>query len=155
MTVYSDTPAVVAPPEVSLTEPPVECRRWLAALADLLIPASGQMPAASSVGVAQGQLDVVLKARPDLLPGLLRAWAITQDAEPQAALDTVSGLDSAAYDAVRIVVAGGYYAHPGVRDLLGYTGQQPKVVRVDVIPEYVEEGLLERVLERGPLYRDA
>lgn len=155
MTVYSDTPDVAAPPEVSLTDPPAECRQWLAVLADLLIPAWGQMPAASSVGVAEHQLDVVLKARPDLLPDLLRAWAITENAEPQAALDTLRDLDSAAYDAVRIVVAGGYYAHSGVRELLGYTGQQPKVVRVDIIPEYVEEGLLERVLERGPVYRDA
>ena len=139
----------------ALSEVPDECRAWLGGIADILIPSGGTMPAASQVGVAGRQLDLVLRARPDLQPHLLRAWVTTAGSRPQEALDAVRDLDTEGYDAVRIVVAGGYYIHPDVRQLLGYTGQQPKVVRVDQIPEYVEEGLLERVMERGPLYRDA
>ena len=63
-------------------------------------------------------------------------------------VDELIGEDTA------IVVAGGYYIHPEVRECLGYTGQEPSVVRVDVVPEYVEEGLLERVIARGQIFRD-
>jgi hypothetical protein len=155
-------PSSSATPAVTLSKPtaladdvPQECRAWLASIADLLIPSDGRMPAASQAGVAERQLDLVLRARPDLRPHLLRAWVTTGDDGPQEALDALRQLDDQGYDAVRIVVAGGYYTNLEVRELLGYTGQQPKVVRVDRIPEYVEEGLLERVMERGPIYRDA
>ena len=36
---------------------------------------------------------------------------------------------------------------------LGYPGQVGEVVRVDDYPDFVHEGQLERVLERGPIYR--
>jgi hypothetical protein len=134
---------------------PEECRAWLALIADLLIPSDGRMPAASEAGVADRQLDLVLRARPDLHPHLLRAWVTSAGEAPQDALSVIRDLDAEGYDAVRVLVAGGYYANPVIRELLGYTGQQPKVVRVDNIPQYVEEGLLERVMERGPRYRDA
>jgi hypothetical protein len=140
---------------VALRDVPEECRAWLALIADLLIPSDGRMPAASEAGVAERQLDLVLRARPDLHPHLLRAWVTTAGQEPQDALATISELDAEGYDAVRLLVAGGYYANREVRELLGYTGQQPRVVRVDIVPEYVEEGLLDRVMERGPLFRDA
>lgn len=131
-----------------------EYRTWLAAIADILIPASETMPAASGVDIGGAQLDRVLKARPDLLPHLRRAWMRSADLSAEDAVELLPELDPAAYDAVRIAVAGGYYMHEQVRELLGYTGQQPRQVRVDVVPEYIEEGLLERVMERGPIYRD-
>lgn len=134
---------------------PGEFRTWLAELADLLIPAGSGMPAASQVGVAAEQLDLVVRARPDLTRHLLRAWASTEEAHGQGKLDILQALDVEAYDAVRMAVAGGYYTNREVRDLLGYTGQQPVTVRVDRVPEYVEEELLDRVMERGPIFRDA
>jgi hypothetical protein len=133
---------------------PDDLRSWLEPIADLLIPGDATMPSASSVGIARRQLDRVLAARPDLLPDLTRAWVITAEEGAQTAIDSLQALDAAAYDAVRIVVAGGYYIHPEVRECLGYTGQEPSVVRVDVVPEYVEEGLLERVIARGQIFRD-
>jgi hypothetical protein len=74
---------------------------------------------------------------------------------PAEALTTLPGLDPAAHAALLEAVAGGYYAHPEVRALLGYAGQQPVPVRVADFPEYLADGLLERVLERGPVYRPA
>lgn len=133
---------------------PDDLRSWLEPIADLLIPGDATMPSASSVGTARRQLDRVLAARPDLLPDLNRAWVITAEEDAETAIDSLQALDAAAYDAVRIVVAGGYYIHPEVREHLGYTGQEPSVVRVDVVPEYVEEGLLERVIARGQIFRD-
>jgi hypothetical protein len=131
---------------------PDAVRGWLAGLADLLIPASAPMPAASAVGVATDQLDVVLRARPDLARGLLRAWSATADLPPEEAVVVVPELDPEGWDAVRLAVAGGYYTHPRVRQLLGYDGQQPRAVQV---AEDIDLDLLERVVERGPRYRPA
>ena len=61
--------------------------------------------------------------------------------------------DPSAYDALVTAVVAGYYLHPEVKRLLGYPGQVPEAVRVDTYPDYVDEGLLERVYERGPIYR--
>jgi hypothetical protein len=155
MTPPSGQPAPVAlsaPPRVG---PPAECRAWLARLADLLIPAADGMPAASEVDVAGRQLDVVLAARPDLTRHLLRGWGTVPDDGPEPTVHLLQELDPEAFDAVRLLVAGGYYIHPRIRGLLCYTGQEPRTVRVDPAPEYLEEGLLERVVERGPRYREA
>jgi hypothetical protein len=40
-----------------------------------------------------------------------------------------------------------------VQRLLGYPGQVGDAVRADSYPDYVHDGLLERVYERGPIYR--
>jgi hypothetical protein len=148
-------PTEAAKDEGGTASVPEACRSWLSGIADTLIPAAASMPSASEMGVATGQLDQVLRARPDLTRHLLRAWATTADSPAEEALQTLQSQDSAGYDALRLIVAGGYYIHPEIKRRLGYTGQQPEVVRVDQIPAYVEEGLLERVLERGPIYRDA
>ena len=68
-------------------------------------------------------------------------------------VDELRARDPVAYDALVTVVVAGYYMHPEVMRLLGYPGQVPQEVSVDGYPAYVEEGLLERVYERGPIYR--
>ncbi|MFE7423362.1 hypothetical protein [Rhodococcus sp. NPDC057529] len=139
--------------------PPVEdlARSWLADICDLLIPAGSacgrEMPSASAMGVAKGQLDIVARARPDLMRHLVRAATLTEGMSPESALEELNASDPVAYQSVCLVVAGGYYTHSTVRSLLGYTGQEPKPVRVDQLPEYIEEGLLERVIERGGRFR--
>jgi hypothetical protein len=139
-----------------MTDPvPDEWRAWLAPLADLLIPEADGMPAASEVGVSAGQLDLVLAVRPDLGRHLGRAVALTEGLDPRRALATLPELDPAAHAALQEVVAGGYYAHPEVRRRLEYTGQQPVPVRPENYPKYVAEGLLERVVQRGEVYRPA
>ena len=132
-----------------------ELRTWLRTVADVLIPAADGMPSASEVGVAAQQLDLVLAARPDLTRHLLRACARTSDLDGAAAFAALTELDPEAEDAIAQIVAGGYYASSTVRALIGYTGQQPIPVRPPGFPEYLEEGLLERVVARGPIYRSA
>jgi hypothetical protein len=155
MTPSHTRPSTVTVDAAPPVGPPAELREWLTQVADLLIPAGSGMPAASQMDVAGRQLDVVLAARPDLTRHLLRGWGTTAGSDPRESVELLQELDPAAYDAVRMVVAGGYYIHPEIRGLLGYTGQEPRVVRVDQVPEYLEEGLLERVMERGPRYREA
>jgi hypothetical protein len=150
----SDLPLDGEPlPDAAPAAPSAACRQWLAAIADVLIPAGSGMPSATQMDVPGGQLDAVLAARPDLAHHLVRAWTTTERSDAPEALEELQALDPLGYDAVRLVVAGGYYLHPEVRRLLAYNGHEPQPVRVDVLPEYVEEGLLERVVERGPRFR--
>jgi len=130
-----------------------ELRARLRTFADALIPAAHGMPAAREVGVADGQLDGVLEARPDLLEPLGRALAQVDAADVESSLAAIRAADPAAHDALLLAVVGGYYMHPRVRELLGYDGQVPVEVRPEIVPNYVEEGLIEPVLERGTVYR--
>jgi hypothetical protein len=130
-----------------------ELRERLRRFADALIPAAHDMPAASEVGVADRQLDRVLAARPDLAEPLARALAGADPSDRDGSLARLLERDREAHDALLLVVAGGYYIDPGVRRRIGYTGQQPVEVRPEIIPNYVEEGLIEPLLERGPVYR--
>lgn len=128
-------------------------RARLREFADVLIPAAHEMPAASEVGVADRQLDVVLGARPDLAGPLARALERVDPADHQASLARLREADPAAHEALLLTVVGGYYIDPDVRRRLGYTGQVAVEVRPEIIPNYVEQGLVEPLLERGPIYR--
>jgi hypothetical protein len=130
-----------------------EVRDRLRRFADALIPAGDGMPAAGEVGVADGQLDRVLAARPDLAGPLARALADADPGDYDGTLERLRAGDLEAYDALLLVIAGGYYTDARVRKLLGYDGQQPVEVRPEIIPNYVEEGLIEPLLARGPVYR--
>jgi hypothetical protein len=128
-------------------------RDRLRRLADALIPAAHDMPAAGEVGVADRQLDKVLAVRPDLGEPLARAVADADPADYEASLARLRERDREAHDALLLVVVGGYYIDADVRRRLGYDGQQPVEVRPEIIPNYVEEGLIDPLLARGPVYR--
>jgi hypothetical protein len=129
-------------------------RERLARLADGLIPGVDGMPAPSSLDIGGQQLDAVLASRPDLAADLRRALegAVGVD-RPIEWVDDLRAADPAAYDAFVAAVVAGYYLHPEVKRRLGYPGQVGEPVSVDTYPDYVDEGLLERVYERGPIYR--
>lgn len=128
-------------------------RDRLRAFADVLIPAAHDMPAASEVGIADRQLGVVLGARPDLAEPLARALERVDPADHEGSLARLRDEDRAAHDALLLAVVGGYYIDRDVRRRLGYTGQVPVGLRPEIIPNYVEEGLVEPLLARGPIYR--
>lgn len=142
---------VSLPPPVP--EPPDEVRHLLAAVCDLLIPEGFGMPSASSVGVPGRRLDLLLRHCPELLDGLCRAAELVRGRTPAQALALLRQHPDTE-QTVLLTVAGAYYTHDDVRRRLGYRGQVPVPVRSDVLPDYVEEGLLDRVLERGPVHRD-
>ena len=129
-------------------------RERLARVADGLIPEADGMPAPSEVDIGGRQLDIVLASRPDLGESLRRALAGAADVDDAIAwVEELRVHDADAYDALVTAVVAGYYMHPRVMRLLGYPGQVPEEVSVDGYPAYVDEGLLERVYERGPIYR--
>lgn len=132
-----------------------ELRDRLAEISDGLIPATGKMPAPSEIGIAGRQLAAALRSRPDLQKPLVRALAAADDVRsPIDWMNRLQEQDPAAHEAVTLVVVAGYYMHPMVRELLGYPGQVGREVSANVFPKYVEEGLLDPVIERGPIYRE-
>jgi hypothetical protein len=132
----------------------VSLRGRLARLADGLIPQTGGMPSPSSVDIGGRQLDVVLASRPDLAAGIRGALEAADEVQdPIGWLEGLRTRDPSAHDALVTAVVAGYYMHPDVKRLLAYPGQVPQVVSIDGFPDYLSEGLLERVYERGPIYR--
>ncbi|HEU0011435.1 MAG TPA: hypothetical protein VFT34_16570 [Verrucomicrobiae bacterium] len=126
-------------------------RSLLAALADVLIPAGDGFPAASGAGIASDGLDQLLGYRPDLGPGLKRLLAAA-DGQPAAVF--VAGLKASNPDGFGLLaelVSGAYFLNPEVRAKLNYHGQGPRPI--DPRPDYLDDGLLQSVLDRGPIYR--
>jgi hypothetical protein len=125
----------------------------LAAVADRLIPAADGMPSAGDV-VGEQRLRFVLNARPDLAEPLRAALSRELGDDPQARLDTLAADDPAALGALQLVIVGGYYTDRDVRDRIGYPGQAALTIRSWEYPAYLEDGLIDAVLARGPVWRD-
>ncbi len=52
------------------------------------------------------------------------------------------------------MIVGGYYTDRDVRERIGYPGQEALTIRSWEYPVYLEEGLIDAVLARGPVWRD-
>jgi hypothetical protein len=126
-------------------------RAVLAGLADVLIPAGDGMPSASTGAVAQEGLDQVLAAVPSLGPGLADVLARAKGRDPAEVVASLARTDQAAYGILTEVVTAAYFLNPEVRKAVGYMGQGPSPL--DPRVDYMEDGLLEAVIKRGPIYR--
>jgi hypothetical protein len=113
-------------------------RQVLAKLAEDLIPTVPGQPSVHDVDVAGAGTDAVLSARPDLAAPLLAGLS-----HPLAELRQA---DRAAYQAVVTVVAAAYYRHPDVRAALGVLPEPASPVRIEDVPGYIEEGLLDHLV---------
>ncbi len=122
-------------------------REAFARLADELLPATGDLPAPSSVGVSERWLDRALAARPDLAAPLERALAAGVSASELA------DADPEAFAALALLVPGAYYLHPRVRRLIGYPGQRPDPAADDESDHWLRDGLLDPVVARGEIWR--
>src|SRR5207253_10312455 len=128
-------------------------RATLLAVADLLIPAAHGMPSAADI-LSDDRLRFVLNARPDLLDPIRSALRADHGDDPQARLDALGRDDPASLAALQLAIVAGYYTDREVRDLIGYPGQQALTIRSWELPPYLEEGLIDAVLVRGPIWRD-
>lgn len=129
-------------------------RARLTDLADRLVPGDEEMPAPSAIDIGGAQLDVVGAARPDIAEPLRRGLrSFDPEGDAVSWIETLRSHDVQAWEAIVFAVVGGYYVHPAVWEALGYPGQRPRVVPRGTFPDYLQEGLLERVYERGPRYR--
>jgi len=128
-------------------------RAALAAVADRLIPEAHGMPSAAAV-VGDARLRFVLTARPDLLEPLVAALRPELGTEPAARLAALERDEPDRHAALVQVVVFGYYTDARVRQLLGYPGQEAKQLYSWKVPPFIEEGLTDQVLARGPIWRD-
>jgi hypothetical protein len=128
-------------------------RATLAAVADRLIPAAGDMPSAGEV-VGDERLRFVLNARPDLLEALRTALRPELGDDVVARLDVLGRAEPATLYALQLVIVAGYYTDARVRELIGYPGQAALTLRSWEVPAYIDEGLVDAVLARGPVWRD-
>jgi hypothetical protein len=125
----------------------------LARIADHLIPEAHGMPSAAEV-VDAPRLAFVLNARPDLREPLVMALRPELDGDPVARLATLATDEPDNLAALQLVIVGAYYTDKGVKELIGYNGQEAIEVKSWLLPQYLEEGLIDKVLERGPVWRD-
>jgi hypothetical protein len=61
-------------------------------------------------------------------------------------LAELKSTNRAAYQAVVTVVAAAYYRHPEVRAALGVVPEPALPVRIEDLPAYLEEGLLDHLV---------
>jgi hypothetical protein len=124
-----------------------------AAVADHLIPAAHGMPSAGTV-VSDERIAFVLGARPDLADDLDASLLPELGDDPATRLETLERDDPDRRAVLVQVVVFGYYTDGDVRARLGYPGQEAKQLYSWKVPDYVEEGLTDQVLARGPVWRD-
>lgn len=130
-----------------------DARRLFATIADRLIPAAHGMPSAAEV-VNDDRLRFVLRSRPDLAEPLAAALRPELGDDVATRLDTLEREEPDHLGALQLVLVGGYYTDRRVRDLIGYPGQLAIELPSGVVPPYLEEGLIDAVLARGPVWRD-
>lgn len=98
-------------------------------------------------------LDRILSLRPDLREAFFRGLRAGQGRDPNEAAHALNRDDIEALDTIGLVAASAYYMHPVVRELIGYSGQTSRTYNPDATPEYVSGGMLQVVIDRGPIYR--
>ena len=128
-------------------------RETFAAIADILIPEAEGMPAASSVGVHEEALDHILSLRPDLSEAFNRGIAYANGKVAKVAAEALNQDDAQALSAIGLIASAGYYMSPRIRDLIGYPGQERRTFDADATPEYVTNGMLKVVQDRGAIYK--
>jgi len=128
-------------------------RAAFTAVAGHLIPAAHGMPSAADV-VGDTRLRFVLRARPDLVEPLRAALRVELGDDPAERLLTLERDEPDHHAALVLAVVGGYYTDADVRERLNYPGQEAKTLYSWKVPDFIEEGLTDPVLARGPIWRD-
>jgi hypothetical protein len=127
-------------------------RATLAMVADHLIPAAQDMPSAAVVAT-DDRLRFVLRARPDLLDPLRAALRPELGADVATRLAALSA-EPPSLAALQLAIVAAYYTDKRVRELIGYPGQVAIELKSWSVPAYLDEGLIDAVLARGPVWRD-
>src|SRR5262245_29192133 len=109
------------------------------------------MPSASAAAVAEEGLNQVLAAVPSLGAPLADVLSRAGGREAAEVVASLAQTDPAAYGLLTEVVTAAYFMNPDVRKAVGYAGQGP--APLDPRVDYMEDGLLESVINRGPMYR--
>lgn len=128
-------------------------RDRLADLADVLITGGLGLPRASEAKVHEKWIDRTLAARPDLFDTVVQV--INLEGSAAEALAALKVQDRTCFDSFAFAIAGAYLMNPSVCKALGLPGNAPKPrpALPDESDLYLEGGLLDDVVARGPIYR--
>ncbi len=132
-----------------------EQRASFARVAAVLLPATDGLPGPADVAVEQRLLDRALVTRPDLEPELGRILDELAGAELPAATRRLHDEEPARFAVLALFVTGAYYLSPKVRRAIGYSGQKPEPALEDEADWFLRDGLLDPVVARGPIWRQA
>jgi len=110
------------------------------------------MPSAGDV-VGEARIRFVLARRLDLAEPLRAALRRSSARIPPRACGARARRAGHHAALVQVVVFG-YYTDAGVRERLGYPGQVAKTLYSWKVPDFIEEGLIDKVLARGPVWKD-
>jgi hypothetical protein len=128
-------------------------REAFGALADVLLPATDDLPAPTSIDVQGRWLDRVLAARPDLAEPLAAILAAAQGIDAATEARRLHADDPEAFAVLSLAVTGAYYLSPTVRRRIGYPGQKSDPAPDDEAGYWLRDGILEPVAARGPRWR--
>ena len=131
-----------------------EDRARLAQIADVVFPRTAEIPSASDVGTCDALVDRVVRAVPSLAADVRAALASTAS-EGEAALIEIRGSNRRLFNRLMLVIASAYYLSTEVRERVGYHGQEARKLDFFEVPEYLEDGSLDRVIARGRVWLDA
>lgn len=129
-------------------------RAVFARIADILLLGLGDCLRPSQLGVEKELLDQYL----DLVPGqttvLVRQLNDALNApDLETHLRELHAQNAEGLRTIGQALAGTYLLAPGVREFLGYPGQEPTSFTPGADDRYLTSGLLDHVAERGPRFR--
>ena len=138
--------------ELALT---AEQHATFAGLADVLIPAAGKMPCASEADREGKWLGKALDARPDFVPELERVLDAAAGRDPEQEVRRLYDEEPDAFKALATMASGSYYMNIKVRKRIGFPGQGKRPPFPDEAEYDLRDGLLDPVIERGPIHKQA
>jgi choline dehydrogenase-like flavoprotein len=144
--------AMSAPAQTTFSS---EQRTTLAALADVLIPAADGLPAWSEVNPNDKWLERASAARPDLFPPLQALLDASREREPAEEARRLHAEEPEAFRALASIVSGSYYMNLKVRKRIGFPGQGKRPPFPDEADYDLRDGLLDPVIDRGPIHKPA
>jgi len=144
------------PPRFTAPRPLTDTEiRTLRAIADVLIPASADNPAATSEPGFDGWLRRAADARADAFDVITAFLGQLDGAGPEAvdqALRALHADQPKRFQALSAVVAGAWLLIPEVRARIGYPGQRRDPARLEEAADQISDGILDPVIDRGPIY---
>lgn len=122
-------------------------------LGDALVPATEGMPSFSEADKSGRFLTRAFEAAPHFgLQALAAADGLGAE-EPFSYLQRLETAQPQTFAALHLLLVGAYLINRRVWRRLGYPGRKPTPVLDDEAEFYLEGGLLEPVIARGPIYR--
>ena len=132
-----------------------EDRKRLGRVADVLIPGGAGLPSASDAGITTEPIDRVIAAAPQLA-AILTAIARSEQ-PPETVVEELRDRDPNTYERLVFAVSGAYFMVPHVRRGLGYPSiaPRPTPAAADESDFYLDDDVLQPVVDRGAIYREA